>query len=641
MPLDLVLGTAGHVDHGKTSLIAALTGVNTDRLPEEKRRGITIDLGFAQLALGDYRLGIVDVPGHERFIRNMLAGASGMDLAMLVVAADEGVKQQTREHLDILQMVDVRGGVIAITKADLVAADWLELVESEVRGLVAGGVLEGAPLVRTSVVSGQGLDELKRELERAAARVTNAGHTPDAKADLPFRLPIDRSFSLAGHGTVVTGTVASGTASVGDELVIEPGAVAVRVRGLHQHDRPVTQVHRGQRAAINLVGVHHDAVRRGQELAAPGYLAPSKLLTVWIGLLPDAPRLKSRTRVRVHLGTAEVMATAVLVDCEVMEPGGSAVVQLFLSEPVVATWNQSVVIRSLSPAKTIGGGRVLAPSASRLRRPDEGTLERLRAMRRTSPQERAAATLYLAGWSAWQPADLPRLAGIAGDSGLLQPLATRGELREIRVSPTRTIYVHPATLTQTAQQVVDLLGRLHDRSPLALAFPRPVVEAAFRWIGDAAALDVVLDELRKSGRIRETAAGLGLADRGPKLTRAQQTLYHELVEWIRKAGIGAPSLAECQEKAGANRAAVPQLFAVAAGAGELVQISPDYWLHTSVERDARLAVQNAWGGKGGFTVSELRELLGTTRKYAVPLCEYWDRVGFTVRSGDRRTVKQM
>jgi selenocysteine-specific elongation factor len=638
MSVDLVLGTAGHVDHGKTSLIRALTGVDTDRLPEEKRRGITIDLGFAHLVIGDYRLGIVDVPGHERFIRNMLAGASGMDLAMLVVAADEGVKQQTREHFDILRMVDVRGGVIAITKADLVADDWLELVESEIRGLVAGSVLADAPLVRTSVVSGSGLDKLQGELARAAARVSGLGEADDGKADLPFRLPIDRSFSLPGHGTVVTGTVASGSARVGEELVIEPGALPVRVRGLHHHDQPVGEVHRGQRAAINLAGVHHDAVRRGQELATPGYLTPSKLLTARITLLADAPKLKSRMRLRLHLGTAEVMATATLVDADAIEASGSGLVQLFLAEPVVATWNQPVVIRSQSPARTIGGGRVLEPSAARLRRPDSETINRLKVLRDGTAAERAAATLYLAGWRAWQPADLPRLAGIAGDAALVQQLAAGGELREIRVSPTRTMFVHPAVVSHTGEQVVDFLRRLHDKSPLAVAFPRASLEAAFRWLGEGAALATVLDEVRRAGQIREAGAGIGLADRGPKLTRAQQTLYTELINWIRQAGIGVPSLPELKDRAGNQAAAVPQLLAVAAGAGELVQIAPELWLHTAVEADARQAVQ-ARLGTSGFTVSELRELLGTTRKYAVPLCEYWDRVGFTIRSGDRRTVK--
>ncbi len=638
MPVDLILGTAGHVDHGKTSLIRALTGVDTDRLPEEKRRGITIDLGFAQLVLGETRLAIVDVPGHERFVRNMLAGATGMDLALLIVAADEGVKQQTREHLDILRMVDVRGGVIVISKADLVTDDWLELVEADVRELVAGSALEGAAMVRTSTVTGRGLDQLRQELAEAAHRICSARAAEAAPAGKLFRLAIDRTFSVPGHGTVVTGTVASGSTRVGDELVIEPGEIAVRVRGLQHHERPVTEVHRGQRAAVNLAGVHHDAIRRGQELAALGYLATSKLLTAWITLLPDAPQLRNRARVRVHLGTAEVMASAAFLDRTVLEPGGSAPIQLFLAEGVVATWNQPLVIRSQSPARTIGGGRVLEPNAAKLRRPVEETLRQLQVLRTSSSLDRAAATLYLAGWRGWHPDQLPRLAGVPADDSLVAALASRGLLNEIHVSPLRTLRVHQHALDQAAGQIAEFLGKLHARSPLKLTFPVTNVYSAFAWLGEHAAIDAVLKRLEATGRIRFSPRGVGLKGRGPELTRAQQTLWNDLIDWFRAAGINSPGLAECQARAGANRAALPQLLALAVEAGELVQVAPDYWLHVNVQRQSRRAVQSAFG-QAGFTVSQLREVLATTRKYAVPLCEYWDRVGFTVRSGDMRTVR--
>jgi selenocysteine-specific elongation factor len=636
MPADLILGTAGHVDHGKTSLIRALTGVDTDRLPEEKRRGITIDLGFAHLALGDYRLGIVDVPGHERFVRNMLAGATGMDLAMLIVAADEGVKEQTREHLDVLRMLDLRGGVIVITKADLVSPEWMELVEAEVRQLVQGTVLASAAMIRTSSVSGLGLDQLRDELLLAAQRAAPCLAAP---IGMPFRMAIDRSFSVAGHGTVVTGSVASGVARLGDELSIEPGGVAVRVRGLHQHDTAVDEVHRGQRAAINLAGIHHDAVRRGQELATPGHLLPSKLLTAQIELLADAPELRSRMRLRVHLGTAEVLAAAALIDRGALEPGEAAAVQLFLAEPAVATWNQPLVLRSESPVRTIGGGRILEPNAVRLRRPNELTLAMLAALRSGDSLARAAASLFLAGWRGWQPADLPRVAGAPADEAIFTALVGRGELVEIRISPTRVVRVHRQTVEQTGQQVAELLARLHDQHPLKVAFPRSAIYSGFAWLGEPAVLDAVLDQLRTAGRINVSASGVALVDRGPKLSRAEQALLIELVGWFRAAGIQSPSLAECQERATKNRAAVAQLLSLATGAGDLVQIAADYWLHAEVEQQARQTVAAAFPPPSGFTVSQLRELLGTTRKYAVPLCEYWDRLGFTLRSGDQRKVR--
>ena len=528
MPVDLILGTAGHVDHGKTSLIRSLTGVDTDRLPEEKRRGITIDLGFAQLVLGDFRLGIVDVPGHERFVRNMLAGATGMDLALLIVAADEGVKQQTREHLDILRMVDVHGGVIAITKADLVTDDWMELVEADVRDLVKGSVLEDAPMVRTSSVTEYGLDRLRDELVQAAQRICRGGEALAAPAGRLFRLAIDRSFSVQGHGTVVTGSVSSGLARVGEELVIEPGEIAVRVRGLEHHDQSVTEVRRGQRAAVNLGGVHHDAIRRGQELASRGFLAPSKLLTAWISLLPDSPKLRSRARVRVHLGTAEVIATTVLLDCSVLEPGGSALVQLFLAEEVVATWNQPLVIRCQSPARTMGGGRVLEPNAAKLGRPDQETLAQLQALRNALPLDRAAATLYLAGWRGWQVEQLPRLAGVTADESLVVSLRGRGELHEIQVSPQRVLRVHRHWLDRAADQIAEFLDKLHAQSPLKLTFPIHSVHSAFAWLGEPAVIDAVLKRLDDAGRIRRSPGGIALEGRGPKLTRAQQLLFERI-----------------------------------------------------------------------------------------------------------------
>ena len=635
MAVDLILGTAGHVDHGKTSLIRALTGVDTDRLPEEKRRGITIDLGFAQMAVGEARLGIVDVPGHERFIRNMLAGATGMDLAMLIVAADEGVKQQTREHLEILRLLDLRGGVIVITKADLASAEWIELVEEEIRELARGTVLERAEIIRTSAVSGAGLDELRAAL----ARVADGLSASRGQASQPFRMAIDRTFTVAGHGTVVTGSVGSGRAIIGDELVIEPGGVSVRVRGLHHHDQPAQEVWRGQRAAVNLVGVHHDQIRRGQELTSPGFLRPSKLLTAHLALLADAPDVRSRTRLRVHVGTAEVLATAALLDRAVLRAGESAPVQLFLAEPAVATWNQPVVVRSESPMRTIGGGRVLDPCAVRLRKPGEHVLAHLERLHNGEVAARAAASLFFAGWRGWELADLPRLAGCAADEALGSELGSRGELVEIRVSPVRRLRVHIRVLEDACDLVAEFLSKLHAREPLKLAFSRGTIAAGFTWLPEAAVLDAIIARLQAAGRVTVSPQGVALAGKGPKLSRAEQTLLADLSRTFREAGLAAPSLAECQQRAGRQAASVPQLLKLAAAAGELVAISAELWLHTDTERAAREKVAAAMAQRGGLTVSDIRELLGTTRKYAVPLCEYWDHASFTVRSGDVRRLR--
>ncbi len=635
MPTNFILGTAGHIDHGKTSLIRALTGIDTDRLPEEKRRGITIDLGFANLTVGKYRLGVVDVPGHEKFVRNMLAGATGMDLALLVIAADDSINQQTREHLDILRMLDLKAGVIALTKCDLVEADWLNLVEQEIRQFVAGTLLATATIVRTSVMTGQGLDDLRHGLELIAEQAELAAVAAEGA---PFRMAIDRTFTVAGHGTVVTGSITSGAARVGDELVIEPGGMPVRIRGLQSHDQAAEEVRRGQRAAINLAGVHHDAIHRGQELAAPGHLLPSKLLTASVTLLSSAPALKNRTRLRVHLGTAEILATMVLLGTERLKPGESGLVQLYLAEPAVTTWNQPLVLRSESPVATIGGGRVLEPNAQRLRRPDEETLAQVRLLRSSLPTERAAASLYLAGTKDWRETDLPRIAGVSESGKMREELLAKGQLVEIPVAPTRRASFHQQVLEQLAKRVAAALLVLHKKNPLKMQFPRELVAHGFSYL-EPAVFSAVLERMAKSGEIRLAPQGIALAGQGPKLSRNEQALLQQMLEWFQAAGIQSPTVAECQSKAAKNQASVPQLLALAAGDGQLVEIAPGYYLHHEVEAAARnLVASHAKMQTSGLTLSEIRELLSTSRKYAVPLCEYWDKVQFTKRSGDLRLL---
>ncbi len=636
MTIDLILGTAGHIDHGKTSLVRALTGVDTDRLPEEKRRGITIELGFAQLELGEYRLGIVDVPGHERFVRNMLAGATGMDLAMLVVAADDSVKPQTREHLEILRLLNLDTGVIAITKADLTEPDWIELVEEEVRTLTAGTFLANAPLVRTSVTTGLGLDALRDALAAAAARAARSQRTAMIRA--PFRMAIDRSFTIAGHGTVVTGSVSSGQVRLGDELVIEPGQVAVRVRGLQNHDLTVEEIHRGQRAAINLAGVHHEAIGRGHELATPGHLVPSRVLTVMLSLLRSASRpLKHRSRVRVHVGTAELPATVALLDRPGLAPGDAAPAQLFLNQPAVTTWSQPLVVRSESPVETIGGGRVLDPDAQRLRKPDDTVLALVHDLQSADVARRAAAALYFAGLRPWRPQDLVRLAGIEHPDEVYRALLDTGDVREIAVSPTRVRRFHRLVLEQQAARVEAALHALHEQHPLRSKLDRQQLAAGFSYL-DEAVLAAVLDGLRTAGRLQVFSDGVALAGHGPKLSQYERKLLDELIEVFRTAGIQSPSVAECQQRAAKNPQSAPALLALAAANGDLVEIAAGYYLHRDVDRQLQDLLRNQLAGGHGVTLSEIREILATTRKYAVPYCEYLDRIGFTRRDGDLRYV---
>ena len=634
MTIDLILGTAGHIDHGKTALVRALTGVDTDRLPEERKRGITIELGFAHLDLGEYRLGIVDVPGHERFVRNMLAGATGMDLALLVVAADDSVKPQTREHLEILRLLNLETGLIAITKADLAEPDWIELVEAEVRELTSGTFLADAPLIRTSAVTGLGLEALRTALTAAAQRAARSSRMTTIRA--PLRMAIDRSFTIAGHGTVVTGSVSSGGVRVGDELVIEPGGVRVRVRGLQNHDRTVEEVHRGQRAAVNLAGVRHEAIGRGHELATPGHLVPSRLVTAQVSVLASALRpLKHRSRVRVHVGTAELLATVALLDRTSLAPGEAAPAQLFLNGPAVTVWSQPLVIRSESPLETIGGGRILDPHAQRLRKPGPMVLQLLTDLQSTNLKDRASAALYFAGLRDWQPRDLVRLAGIDAPDAVYEALVRTRHVREIAVSPTRMQRLHRLVLEQLEARVEAALDKLHERHPLRSNFDRAPLAAALSYLDDAV-LDAVLSDLRQAGRVQVSGGNIALAGRGPKLSQNERKLLDELIEAFRQAGIQTPSVDECRRRAAKGSQSVPGLLALAAARGDLVEVAAGYYLHRDVDHQLQTLLQTQLRGGRRVTLSDIRELLATTRKYAVPYCEYLDRIGFTRRDGDQR-----
>lgn len=636
--IDLILGTAGHIDHGKTSLVKALTGVDTDRLPEEKQRGITIDLGFAELVLGETRLGIVDVPGHERFVRNMLAGATGIDLALLVVAADDSVKPQTREHLEILRLLGLEHGVVALTKCDLPEPDWLELVEAEVRDLLRGTFLHSAPMIRTSVATGQGTDELKAALALAAGRAAASARM--RRLEGPFRLAIDRSFTMAGHGAVVTGSVNSGRVRLGDELVLEPGAVPVRVRGLQNHDRPADEAHRGQRAAINLAGVHHDQIMRGQELATPGYLVPSRSLAVRLDLLPSAERpLKNRARVRCHIGTAELMASVSLLDHDRLAPGETALAQIFLNAPAVTVWGQPLVVRSESPVVTIGGAVVLVPDAPKLARQSAAVLERLTELSSSDELTRAAAALSFVGLADWHDRDLARVGGVDDPAATIAELARRGQLSELRVSPQRVLRVERRALDDVFRRIEALLEKEHEQFPLRTMLDRSRLVNRLAWLGAAGLIDAVLAAMDRAGRLRATERGVALPGRGPRLSNNEHKLLEQIVETYRQAGYQPPSVDDVRAQAAKNQASVPQLIALAVAEGSLVEIGGGIYLHSEAERALRTTLAERLAGGQGITVSQMRELFGTSRKYAVPICEHLDRTGFTRREGDLRFLK--
>jgi selenocysteine-specific elongation factor len=643
MPRDLILGTAGHIDHGKTSLVKALTGIDCDRLPEEKARGITIDIGFATLDLGDYKLGIVDVPGHERFIKNMLAGATGIDLAVLVVAADDSVMPQTREHLEILRLLGLRHGVIALTKCDLVDETTREVVELEIHELVQGTFLENATLVRTSAHTGEGIADLKAAIAAACAGVVREQGSDPAAATTGawFRMAIDRSFIVQGHGTVVTGSVTSGALRIGDEVAWLPRGERVRVRSLQNHDQPVEEVHRGMRAAINLAGVHHEDVVRGQELATPGYLVPSRVLTVRLHCLADAKRpIKHRASVRFHLGTAEIMGQVALLDCDSIAPGEWGLAQVFLEEPATGTWGQPFVVRGPSATQTLGGGQVLQPVAKKIRRRHLETLERVERLWSGDAQERALVVAWFGGFGGFTSADLVRGANIApGDAEpLIARLKEKGSLVEVQVGPARPALLHADMSKALDERILQVLGRLHEQFPLMTSHDRQKVQSQLDYVGDDALVHAAVERLIRQKQLVGDLRRIARADFKPKLSASLRKLKDRLVAAYQEAAFQPPEPASFAGHAGGNAASLKDLFDVCVAEGYLVPIGGDIYLHSESEAEMRKRVRARLVEGQGASVAEIRDLLGTTRKYAVPFCEYLDRVGVTRREGDLRVL---
>lgn len=633
---ELVLGTAGHIDHGKTSLVRALTGVDCDRLPQEKQRGITIDLGFAELDLGGTRLGVVDVPGHERFVKNMLAGASGIDLAMLVIAADDSVMPQTREHLAILQLLGIRDGLVVVTKADTVEPDWIDMVEDDIQTLVAGTFLEGQPIVRTSATTGEGIDALKQTLSELCATLSR-----DPAGEL-FRMPIDRAMTFPGVGTVVAGTVWQGQAEVGGLVQWMPSGELVRLRTAQSHGREAASVHRGQRAAVNLAGVHHSAVHRGQELAEPGYLKPSRVLTVRVRILADSPLpLKHRARIRLHLGTQESIASVHLLEGTAMQPGETGYAQLFVGEPVVASGLQPFVLRAESPVVTVGGGEVLQPCAERIARRQKEQIAALPGLHDADVQRRASAVVRGYGRSSWTELDLCRDASVSPSQAadLVAALLRSGDLLRMPVTAQREGLLHAMAVAWMETRMLAELSRMHEQSPLAAAFPVDQLFSRLTYLGQPALLHALLERLNADGRAAGGDRLVSHGDRAPKLTQAQRRMKQQVIDAVRDGGLTPPTRKEMAKSMGTAEAALRPIIELAVLEGDFVHLDQDMYLHQDHEPTLRQQIARMDGIEAaGITVSQAREALGVSRKYALPLLVYLDGVGFTHKQGDLRTL---
>ncbi|MEW6002132.1 MAG: selenocysteine-specific translation elongation factor [Nitrospirota bacterium] len=619
----VILGTAGHIDHGKSALVKALTGIDPDRLKEEKERGITIDLGFADLRYPDgLTVGIVDVPGHERLVRNMLAGAGGIDLVLLVIAADEGIMPQSREHLYICNLLKIKSGLIAVTKADLVENDWLELVIDDVKNFVKGTFLEGTEIVPVSSRTMFNIDLLKEKIREVALRVE-----PKPTEGL-FRLPIDRVFTLKGFGTVVTGTAISGSLSLGDTVEILPSNIKSKVRGLHSHGKPIQTAYAGQRVAINLQGVEKEELKRGDSVVTPERFIPTRIIDAEVELLSGVPLLKNKSLVHLHLGTSENIARVILYGRDELKAGESCYCQFRLREPVISMSGDRYIIRKFSPVETIGGGEVLDPSSYR-RKSKEG-IDDLRIFETGTSSEKIEMKvkktglhgISLSSIEGWINAEIPSIK----DS--IKTLKEKGILMQFE-----DILLHASAFNAFREAVMNIMSDFHKKNPLKPGMLKEELRISLNieprlfsnLIGSLK--DIVVE--KEMVRLAAFSAALSQAD---------ETLKIRILEILEKGKFQPSFKEELSISLKLDMKQLSDILKLMAKEGSLVRINDSMYLTSAVYREMIGKLKEFFSRKSEMTVAEFRDILNTTRKYALPLLEYLDSNRITLRVEDVRKL---
>lgn len=627
----VIIGTAGHVDHGKTLLVKALTGIDTDRLSEEKKRGITIELGFAHLDFPDgTQAGIVDVPGHEKFIKNMLAGAGGIDLAMLVVAADEGFMPQTVEHLGILSLLGIRDGLVVITKCDMVDEEWVEMVKEDVKSQTEGTFLAGKPIYTVSAYTGQGIAELREKL----AELVRAASEKNLR--IPFRLPIDRVFSVDGFGTVVTGTLIEGAVAVGDMAEVLPTGFQARVRNLQVHGKDVDTAFAGQRVAVNLAGTKKSDLARGDTIARPGTVRKSLMLDVRLQNLKNSQRtILSGSQVHLYHGSSVRLSKVVLLDRDALSPGESCYAQLRMTEELAAKCGDRFVVRFYSPLETIGGGVVLDDCPARHKRGDGQVLEALAIRESGSGDEKLVQAVAEQGWTLPSLEKLAKalnresgelaeeLGGLAAAGALLEPLPGR--------------YLAGSVFDKLWDSCRGLLEQYHRLNPLHAGMK--VAELRQKLLGNTeqAVSDALLAALAREGKIKAVADRYALADFEVHLTKRQSGIRDRILQTYRKAGLETPGLDEIYAMFEAKEQTdCKQVVESLVSGGGLVMLTPQICVHREVyERVSRLTAEH-FAAQPELTLAQFRDMLGTSRKYALAVLEYYDKNKILKKEGDLR-----
>jgi len=625
-----IIGTAGHVDHGKTLLIKALTGIETDRLSEEKKRGITIELGFAYMTLPNgEKAGIVDVPGHEKFVRNMLAGAGSIDLAMLVIAADEGIMPQTREHLDILNTLGISQGLVALNKIDLVDKDWLDMVMLDIEEELTGSFLENAPIIPVSAHSGQGIDKLKEVIYEMLL------NSPAKKVDTAFRLPIDRIFTMDGFGTVVTGTLIEGRLKTGSDVIIYPSMLASKARRIHVHGEVVDTAEAGQRAAVNLAGLKLSDLDKGDWLCAPGSVENSKILDVSIEINKNCDRsIKHNSRLHFHHGASDILCTLVLLDCDAIKAGERAYAQLRLSEPIAAKPNDRFVLRFYSPMETVGGGIILDPEAGRVKR-GEGAAKRLEIKEKGSLAERIE--VIFAERSSRFP-DVRRIKEryFYDESGFdrsFDELLTAGKLKS-----TSEFTVHISFIKELGERSQNILNKYHKENPLHKGMP--IREFCMRILPGVQPniAESIAELMSDEGSVKINGQEVSHAHFTIKTTDSHNKIREAILSNFMAGGFSPPSYDEAASGFVKDKKVFEQVFQALIKSGEMILITPQIFVCKEYYVKAMQLFTGLAESKSEVTLADFRDAISASRKYALAFLEYFDKKGITKKVGDGRIL---
>jgi selenocysteine-specific elongation factor len=632
----IILGTAGHIDHGKTSLIKAVTGTDTDRLKEEKERGITIELGFAALDLpSGQHLGIVDVPGHEKFVKNMVAGATGIDIVVMVIAADEGVMPQTREHMEICTLLGVQYGMVAVTKIDMVDEEWLELALEDIRDFVRGTFLEDTPIAPVSSLTAEGIPEFIETLDNLAAEI------PERPPFDLFRLPIDRVFTMKGFGTVITGTLISGRVKVGDTIMIYPSGITSKVRGIQVHNQSADKAAAGMRTAINFQGLEKEAISRGEVLSKPNTLEASYMVDISLHYLASNKKpLKNRTRIRFHTGTSEILGNVILLDREELAPGEEAIIQLRLDSPVALVKDDRFVIRSYSPIYTIGGGEVLNPIPLKHKRLKSETIE---GLKRLGDQEPEALISYHTEASEYQGVSFSHLKMMTNlaDKQLentLQGLLSKKTL--IQVDKENRIYIHDSGFEKLKRDTQGQLTTFHKTNPLKQGMSKEELKTKFPPYLTSKLFNLTLNQMIKKNEIVQEENTVRLASHAVSLGGKQADVRDKILDTYQKSGLQPPYFKELAKSLDIDAKRAKDVLMHLVNEGAIVKVKEELYFNAGAVNTLKKKLVEFLQAQGQITTPQFKEMTGVSRKYVIPLAEYFDSTNVTLRVGDVRKLRK-